>query len=281
MAGTEPKIVVKGTWAWAADRLGIPPWGQILIGILAAATIVLFPLLWSMHSDIAQINGKLTALPVSISQDLLTQAKDDVSARNISRALRAVESAQNLLMRSKAKGVPASSDDFVAMIADLNILSETPTLSNSVEGTRIVLANYKSALIPIPKFKGAQATVEKSIIVSVEASTVDQSTLPGSTLIAAPGTTFDMLTTPFFRRLNTAPSVTRVGFMNAHQELDGWRWHDVAFVNSIIRYEGGELELNNTRFIHCTFQMSDSPRSAKLANYIALGQTSLKIGPSD
>ena len=67
--------------------------------------------------------------------------------------------------------------------------------------------------------------------------------------------------------------------MNGAQTLDGFRWDGVVFVDTLIRYDGGEVELKNTRFIHCTFQMSNNPRSARVATYVALEQSHLQIGP--
>lgn len=204
--------------------------------------------------------------------------------QEISRAASATDSAEILLARATARRIPAKQDDFLELVADLNILSASarPELSQTVNDTRIVLANYKSALAPVPNMPGTQAKVEKSIDITAEAATVDSSKLPGSVLIAVPGATFEFFATPFFRRLDNAPYVSGVGLMFGSQHLDGWRWNDVAFVNTLIRYDGGELVLNNVRFIQCTFQLAASnPRSAKVATYVALAQPYLKIGPND
>jgi hypothetical protein len=284
VADKEPRIVVKGRWAWAADQLAIPPWGQILIIILLAEAGVLFTWLWTIHGDVRELQGTIRAMPLTISKDLLSQAKEDISAKKTNRAIQAANSAEILLARATANHVPAKPDDFRELVADLNILnasSTLPALTETATNTRIVLANYKSSLEPQPRMNGQQAPVEKSIVLSVEAATVNKSTLPGSFLVAPPGATFEFLETPFIRRLANGPSIQGVGFMNASQTLDGFHWDDVAFVSTLIRYEGGEVELRNARFINCTFQMSDSPRTAKVASYIVLDQPYLKIGPND
>jgi hypothetical protein len=222
-------------------------------------------------------------MPLTISKDLLSQAKADVSAKKIPKAITATDSAQILLARAMAGRVPAKPDDFATLVADLNVLtsSANPALTQTVSQTRVVLANYKSALESQPKSLGQEAAVEKSFTITVEAATIDKSSLPGSVLMAPPGATFDHLTTPFFRRLSNAPTVDNIGFVNAAEALDGFRWRHVAFVNVLIRYDGGELELVDTRFIKCTFQMPDSPRAAKVATYVALNQPYSKIGPDD
>jgi hypothetical protein len=64
-------------------------------------------------------------------------------------------------------------------------------------------------------------------------------------------------------------------FEGASQTLDGIHWKNVTFVGARLRYEGGQLSLNNVRFVRCTFGFSTDERGARLASAIALGQTSL------
>jgi len=60
----------------------------------------------------------------------------------------------------------------------------------------------------------------------------------------------------------------------AAQTLDGIRWKNVTFVGTRLRYEGGEVSLQNVRFTNCTFGFSTDERGARLADAIALGQRS-------
>jgi hypothetical protein len=48
----------------------------------------------------------------------------------------------------------------------------------------------------------------------------------------------------------------------------------VTFVGTRLRYEGGEVSLQNVRFTNCTFGFSTNDRGARLADAIALGQRS-------
>ena len=52
---------------------------------------------------------------------------------------------------------------------------------------------------------------------------------------------------------------------DASQTLDGTHWLGVTFVNMRIRYKGGEVELQNVRFINCTFEFSNDPRAVEFA----------------
>jgi hypothetical protein len=84
--------------------------------------------------------------------------------------------------------------------------------------------------------------------------------LPPSTRVMADGVRVDGLT-----------------FAGAAQTLDGIRWKNVSFVGTRLRYEGGEMSLQNVRFTNCTFGFSADERGARLADAIALGQRSFVI----
>ena len=81
--------------------------------------------------------------------------------------------------------------------------------------------------------------------------------LPPSTRVMADGVRVDGLT-----------------IAGAAQTLDGIRWKNVTFIGSRLRYEGGEVSLQNVRFTNCTFGFSADERGARLADAIALGQRS-------
>jgi len=57
----EPKIVVKGLWGWAAKRLGIQPWGQVLIILLLGQAWII----WGIRTDVSEIKGTIRAMPLT------------------------------------------------------------------------------------------------------------------------------------------------------------------------------------------------------------------------
>ena len=57
------------------------------------------------------------------------------------------------------------------------------------------------------------------------------------------------------------------------QKIDGIRWANVTFVGTRVQYEKGPIDLENVRFVRCTFGFSAGERGARLADAIALGQT--------
>jgi hypothetical protein len=86
--------------------------------------------------------------------------------------------------------------------------------------------------------------------------------------------TSEVLLPPSTRVMADGVRVDGLTIAGAAQTLDGIRWKDVTFVGTRLRYEGGEVSLQNVRFKNCTFGFSTNDRGARLADAIALGQRS-------
>jgi hypothetical protein len=86
--------------------------------------------------------------------------------------------------------------------------------------------------------------------------------------------TSEILLPPSTRVMADGVRVDGLTIAGAAQTLDGIRWKDVTFVGTRLRYEGGEVSLQNVRFKNCTFGFSTDERGARLADAIALGQRS-------
>jgi hypothetical protein len=86
--------------------------------------------------------------------------------------------------------------------------------------------------------------------------------------------TSEILLPPSTRVMADGVRVDGLTIAGAAQTLDGIRWKNVTFVGTRLRYEGGEVSLQNVRFTNCTFGFSSDDRGARLADAIALGQRS-------
>ncbi len=86
--------------------------------------------------------------------------------------------------------------------------------------------------------------------------------------------TSEILLPPSTRVMADGVRVDGLTIAGAAQTLDGIRWKNVTFVGTRLRYEGGEVSLQNVRFTNCTFGFSADQRGARLADAIALGQRS-------
>ncbi len=98
---------------------------------------------------------------------------------------------------------------------------------------------------------------------------VDGSAIPTGT---------DLLQTSSGSLAKNGASISGLTLDGVTQTLDGVEWKDVVFVNSRVRYRGGDLKLDNVRFVHCTFEVPESSRGAQLADYATLESGALNIG---
>ncbi len=71
--------------------------------------------------------------------------------------------------------------------------------------------------------------------------------------------------------------VENLTIAGAAQTLDGIHWKNVTFIGTHLRYEGGEVDLHDVRFIHCMFGFPSDDRGGRLATAIARGQTTVVI----
>jgi hypothetical protein len=87
----------------------------------------------------------------------------------------------------------------------------------------------------------------------------------------------EILLPPSSRLLVDNVRVDNLTIEGAAQTLDGIHWKNVTFIDTRIRYEGGEVDLRNVHFVRCTFGFSTDGPGSRLANAIALGQPSIVI----
>lgn len=87
----------------------------------------------------------------------------------------------------------------------------------------------------------------------------------------------EILLPPETRKFADGVRVENLTIAGASQTLDGIHWRNVTFIGTRLRYEDGQLDLQNVRFVRCTFGFPSDERGASIANAIALGQTSFTI----
>ena len=78
---------------------------------------------------------------------------------------------------------------------------------------------------------------------------------------------------PATRSFDDHVRVENLTIVGGSQTLDGIQWLNVTFVGTHLRYERGVVDLDNVHFVDCVFEFTKDDRGARLANAIALGQT--------
>lgn len=216
---------------------------------------------------------------------LLAQAKADAKAGNPKRAAKALDVASTLIAAAEREKLPASDDDFGEWVS--NLREVRASLNNKkvfepVHKTSVALAEYRSSLQPPPVIPPNPSQVKSPFrFTSIEellaklqgkATVFDGRKLP-------PGGEFFRIRPPLQGKLSENVRIIGLIVVGASQTLDGIHWQDVVFVNTHIRYAGGEVELNNVRFVKCTFEIIQSNSGERLAQYVALKLPSLRIMP--
>jgi hypothetical protein len=232
------------------------------------------------------------------SAEMLGNIKGYLDSGDKVRAAEVAYNAHELLMTAKDNKSPVPPGYFASTIALLNNMPGTTDtdISSRLLSARVALAEYHSALQADPELPAKEVTLKVRSGESIAAEAMSpgsvyrvssQLTLAPKTDWQAPGAVVDgsaipsgtdMVQTPGGSLAQNADSISGLTLNGVTQTLDGIEWKDVTFVNSRVRYRGGDLKLENVHFVHCTFEVPESSRGAQLADYAALESGALKIG---
>jgi hypothetical protein len=152
--------------------------------------------------------------------------------------------------------------------------TNSSSASNSASANNSSSANNsKSAANPAPGqvFVGAPRILAMGAVLnpaSLGGNLLDATTMPSSAEILEP---------PMSRIFADNVHVENLTIAGAAQTLDGIHWKNVTFIGTHLRYEGGEVDLHDVRFIHCMFGFPSDDRGGRLATAIARGQTTVVI----
>jgi hypothetical protein len=215
--------------------------------------------------------------------DALESAAQDVSSGQIGAGEVAVDRADTILTTERLISASAKPDFFVPALTALDgLLAKRPgdsRLFEHVTLARISLAEFQSSLLPEPP----QPSVAKRIAIGVPreiaaGEKLDSASFGGQILDATlmPDTA-EVLLPPSSRAFTDNVRVENLMIEGAAQTLDGIRWRDVTFVGTRIRYESGELDLQDVQFVRCRFGFTTDERGARLATALAQGNTTIAI----
>jgi hypothetical protein len=254
------------------------PWAVLLFGGA--------PMLWSHFAGRATSGGTEGAVmtpSTSFRDDVYTRLQEaigDASAGNLVPAAAVTQSAMDMIRKARLDSLRVPQDTIreIAQALDRVQAAHTnPGLVEAVFNTRVELAQFRSAQektpattqMPVrvltPKSVAARSVLDPK---TLSTSVLDASALPEEAEILIP---------PHSRLFVDNVRVNDLTLEGASQTLDGIHWQNVTFVHSRIRYEGGEVELRNVRFVNCTFGIELSSKGVRLADAVALGPVSLVI----
>jgi hypothetical protein len=304
----EKEIVLTGIWGFLSRKLGIDPWGQILIVALIFLSLTAMAGFRFLNSKInelqvsknieeklAPLNTKVDGLTermstiegelkVLLSQNSLATAGSYAKEGKIQLAVKAVQRATDTVATAATGKLPASPEYFVDTIAMINGIAQVSSsseLSRELQDARLSLAEYRSALVGEITFtsKVTFDRLDHAFIFKRVGSSqgqgnnlvggyFDASKITGDIVALGLGST---------GKLSDNNRVQGTTFIGASQTLDGIHWITVTFIRTKIRYAGGELDLEHVTFVGCTFEAPDNKRGARFAEYVALLLPSILI----
>lgn len=276
------------------NQARMPGWARILIVILCAA--MLGTVAWQYAARLMQPTRKSPAIETATKTTLpahaewqtevsnsLEVAAREASAGDITQAEVAMDRAVAFVTAARIKSQASKPEFFEAAIGQLERIVAThpengrlrehaalmqlelAELRSSVEPAPTQSGNLNRVAINSPREIGRDATLDPG---SLGESTLDASLMPSSSEILEP---------PSTRLFADNVRVEDLTIRGAAQTIDGMHWKNVTFIGTRLRYEGGEVDLQNVRFVRCTFGFTTDERGARLATAIARGQSSIVI----
>lgn len=275
-----------------------PGWARAAVVILGLALLGM--LAWEGAQKVLHRGSKAPAVPRGILapvpeappweqgvREVLETAGADAQGGDITAAEIGVDRAASVISAARIRSAIPAPDSFDTTLGQLDRIDrghpEDQRLLEHTTLARIALAELFSSLEPAPPVRQAGAEDTEAIVLAspravASTTTLDPSSL-GKTKLDATSmpASAEILLPPHSRLFSDNVRVENLTLEGAAQTLDGIRWKNVVFMGTRLRYEGGEVSLQNVRFIRCTFGFTTDHRGARLATAIARGQTSFVL----
>jgi hypothetical protein len=282
-------------WVRRADRqASMPAWARFLILILCATIVGAIAWDWAPrwmpNAQRAPVRETATATArparAEWQRDVARSLEDalaQASGGDITQAEVAVDRAAAFITVARLKSKEAKPEFFEAAIGQVDRVvashPENGRLSEHAAMMELELAQFRSALETAP---GESGNADRVAIYAPRAidreTTLDPGAL-GESILDATGmpSSAEILEPPSSRLFADNVRVENLTLEGAAQTLDGMHWKNVTFIGTRLRYEDGEVDLQNVHFVRCTFGLTTDARGMRIAKAIALGQRSLAI----
>jgi hypothetical protein len=271
-------------------RIAVPLLLVLLFGRLAwdGGRAILYQARHSRAEQASAVEKSAPQLVATLSPwqtdvaDSLAASEREAGAGRLMTAEVDVDRADSIISVAQLQGRSAEPDFFAASIATLDRVEQRAKddgMVPHVTQARIELAGLRSSLEAPADADDDENQVQIAAPRPIAAgTTLDPASLGGNyidaTLMADDA---EILLPPSSRSLTDNVRVENLTLAGAAQTLDGIRWKNVTFVNTRLRYGGGPIDLQNVHFVRCSFGLTTDDRGAKIANAVALGQTTLMI----
>jgi len=251
----------------------------------------------STTDRLGAIEETLHAFQRSQVNALLDSAIREAKAKQKEIANQHIEQATEMLQALTKARVPAPESFFQSIVKTLDQLRPTGIGDTEVHQTALKLADYRSSLQPAPEIPRNLKTVQlpvdthkwSGMLVTGTKIQMDNSVhLPRTATIVGNGAVLNV-TDKFPKGADVLIPESRslaenkffiegIVVFGGSQTLDGIDWRSTVFINTHIRYLGGDLKLTNVTFVNCVFDAVPSPTGVKFVEYAALGLPAFNAG---
>ncbi len=220
--------------------------------------------------ELAELRSSIEPIPPG------TPSSVNIDELLVATATGATEPPSSAASTSSTASTPGAPPDAASSPAPSPASSSAPSAAKqpaSASSSSAPATNSKSArdVAPGQVFVGAPRVLAIGAILnpaSLGGNLLDATSMPSGAEILEP---------PPSRIFADNVHVEGLTIAGAAQTLDGIHWKNVTFIGTHLRYEGGEVDLHDVRFIHCMFGFPSDDRGGRLATAIARGQTTVVI----
>jgi hypothetical protein len=289
-------------FGWLFRHLEVPRWGQFFFWVFFMSIVVLASSGWygflhlserakdtdckieqarndlggKIEQSESRLNTRIDSVITQLAQELIKRAKSDTVSNKLAEAGKEIAEASRLISLSRRNNLRAPPEFFVEAILSLDgiasIPEAPPTLLSNLRQIRFQLAEYRSAITPIPEGLSVITAkpMEHAFIIwsgsGMYGGVLDMRSVTGSAIV------------PRMGNFSPTPYVRGTVIFGGTQILDAVEWTNVTFIGTHIQYHGGQVELINTTFVNCVFDLSQNKRGEQIAEYAALLSSRLDIG---
>ncbi|MFL6440294.1 MAG: hypothetical protein ACJ71Q_22165 [Terriglobales bacterium] len=253
-----------------------------------------------LNKDVATISQKLADVEKLQTQNLLTAAQQAAKLGDQKTANDLLKQTADMVKQLAETHTHAEQDFFTKAVEKLDQMSGVD--QNVVQATLISFAHYRSALNAPPSLPDNKKNAPPP------PAPVRDGSHPVLTTVSLPGgAEIRAVAWPIFTTMNFSPAkpitlvadgavvdargerpdqqllvvatrsldqnpaiVQGLTVIGGNQTLDYITWHNVTFISTHIKYDGGPVRLNNVRFINCTFDFPSNSLGLEVAKYCIL-----------
>lgn len=270
-AGQLPRLIRGVPQGWVAWKVLVPRWALVaVLGIPVWLITISAVVVGVAHFRPGIFGSRVQASSPGYElgdrvRSNYDAAREAAFAGNAALASEDIAAATRVLREGLNLGVRAPDDLFDRLQGSLDGIRQFPmdhVFVRAYLDSEIALAEYRSALTAIPQMPDRRLRVDETWPLAskmhIRAGDLAAPVMDASGLHK----NMQIFQAPPSALFADGVWVEGVGVLGGSQTLDGIHWRDVTFVGSHIRYTGGEIELRNVRFVHCTFEITSDARSA-------------------